>query len=98
MKNAQSHVDFDVYGHLDYVVRYGPNQNKFYTYEKYADVIDEILHTLITNGKGIELKGSNDKMQKIVSNLLEDGYLKSKIKPTYEIGELKEVLNIVQGE
>lgn len=55
LKNAQSYVDFDVYGHLDYVVRYGPNQNKFYTYEKYADVIDEILCTLIAKGKGIEL-------------------------------------------
>ena len=55
LKNAQSHVDFDVYGHLDYVVRYGPNQNKFYTYEKYADVIDEILRVLIAKGKGIEL-------------------------------------------
>ncbi len=55
LKNAQSYVDFDVYGHLDYVVRYGPNQNKFYTYEKYADVIDEILRVLILKGKGIEL-------------------------------------------
>lgn len=55
LKNARSHVDFDVYGHLDYVVRYGPNKNKFYTYEKYADVIDEILRTLIQKGKGLEL-------------------------------------------
>lgn len=55
LKNAQSSVDFDVYGHLDYIVRYGPNKNKFYTYEAYADVIDEILRTLIKKGKGIEL-------------------------------------------
>lgn len=55
LKNAQSAIDFDVYGHLDYVVRYGPNKNKFYTYEKYADVMDEILRTLIQKGKGIEL-------------------------------------------
>lgn len=55
LKNAQSNVDFDVYGHLDYIVRYGPNKNKFYTYETYADVIDEILRTLISKGKGIEL-------------------------------------------
>lgn len=55
LKNAQSSVDFDVYGHLDYVVRYGPNKNKFYSYEKYADVIDEILRTLIQKGKGLEL-------------------------------------------
>lgn len=55
LKNAQSDVDFDVYGHLDYVIRYGPNKNKFYSHEKYADIIDEILRTLIAKGKGIEL-------------------------------------------
>ncbi len=46
---------FDVYGHIDYVVRYGPNKNQYYTYEKFADIIDEILRTLIQKGKGIEL-------------------------------------------
>lgn len=55
LKNAQSNVDFDVYGHLDYVVRYGPNKNKYYSYEKFSDVIDEILRTLIGKGKGLEL-------------------------------------------
>lgn len=46
---------FDVYGHLDYIVRYGPNTNQYYTYEKFADVIDEILRILIHKGKGIEI-------------------------------------------
>lgn len=46
---------FDVYGHLDYIVRYGPNTNQYYTYEKFADVIDEILKILIQRGKGIEV-------------------------------------------
>lgn len=55
LRNAQSDVDFDVYGHLDYVVRYGPNKDTFYSYEKFQDVIDEILRTLIAKGKGIEL-------------------------------------------
>lgn len=55
LKNAQSEANFDVYGHLDYVVRYGPNKNLFYSYDKFADVIDEILRTLIQKGKGIEL-------------------------------------------
>ena len=53
--NAQSDVDFDVYGHLDYVVRYGPNKNLYYSHEKFADVIDEILRTLISRGRGLEL-------------------------------------------
>lgn len=55
LKNAKSDVDFDVYGHLDYIVRYGPNKNQYYSYKKFADVIDEILRTLIQKGKGIEL-------------------------------------------
>lgn len=46
---------FDVYGHLDYIVRYGPNKNQYYTYEKFADVLDEILRVLIQKGKGIEI-------------------------------------------
>lgn len=46
---------FDVYGHLDYAVRYGPNKNANYSYEKYQDIIDEILKLLIHAGKGIEV-------------------------------------------
>lgn len=47
--------DFNTLGHMDYVVRYGPNQNKFYTYETYADLIDPILRYLIENGKCLEI-------------------------------------------
>lgn len=55
LENINSCVDFDVYGHIDYVVRYGPNKNAFYTYEKFKDIIDEILTQLISKGKGIEV-------------------------------------------
>ncbi len=55
LENVSSGADFDVYGHLDYIVRYGPDKNKFYSYEKYSDIIDEILRRLIAAGKGIEL-------------------------------------------
>ena len=54
-ENINSGVDFDVYGHIDYVVRYGPNKNAFYTYEKFKDIIDEILTQLISKGKGMEV-------------------------------------------
>ena len=37
------------------MVRYGPNKNKYYSYEKFQDVIDEILKALIARGKGIEI-------------------------------------------
>ena len=45
---------YDSVGHEDYVVRYGPNKNRFYTYEKFADVLDEILKTIIRKGKALE--------------------------------------------
>lgn len=55
LENIHAFHGFDVYGHIDYVVRYGPNKNTFYSYQKYADVIDEILRQLIRLGKGIEV-------------------------------------------
>lgn len=45
---------FDSLGHLDYVVRYGPNQNRAYRFADYQDLIDPILETLIQKGKALE--------------------------------------------
>ncbi len=50
--------DFDVLGHLDYMVRYGTRRKEAYSFEKYQDLIDDILRTLIGNGKGLELNTS----------------------------------------
>lgn len=47
--------DFDVLGHVDYIVRYGHNREQDYSYAKYADYLDEILKQLIQNGKGLEV-------------------------------------------
>lgn len=55
LENIRAFDDFDVYGHIDYVVRYGPTRNENYTYARYSDVIDEILRLLIEKGKGIEI-------------------------------------------
>ena len=55
LENIQSGADYDVYGHLDYVVRYGPNKNNFYSYDSYREIIDEILKQIIAHGKGIEI-------------------------------------------
>lgn len=55
LENIKSFDKMDVYGHIDYIVRYGPNKNKYYSYEKYQDILDEILRVLIERGKGIEL-------------------------------------------
>lgn len=55
LENIKKFSCFDVYGHLDYVVRYGPNKDRDYTYGKYGDVIDEILKALIEKEKGLEI-------------------------------------------
>ena len=47
LENLHAFSEMDVYGHIDYIVRYGPNQNKYYTYERYQDILDEILRTVI---------------------------------------------------
>lgn len=55
LENLDAFRDFDVYGHIDYVVRYGPNKNADYSYQSYSDIIDTILKRLIELGKGIEI-------------------------------------------
>lgn len=55
LENINSFSEMDVYGHLDYVVRYGPNKNRDYSYLSYKDIIDEILKKLIHKEIGIEL-------------------------------------------
>ena len=47
--------DIDVYGHMDYVIRYAPDKSKGYEYQDFQDILDEILRTLIQKGIGIEL-------------------------------------------
>ena len=50
--------EFDVYGHIDYVVRYGGYSEKEINYEEFKDILDKILIALISSGKGIEINTS----------------------------------------
>lgn len=52
---VSSYNDYNVYGHIDYILRYGPNQAKFFNINDYKDVLAEALETIIENGKGIEI-------------------------------------------
>lgn len=52
--NMEAFTDFDVYGHLDYVVRYAPHKEACYLPSDYMDYYDVILKKLIHLGKGIE--------------------------------------------
>lgn len=53
--NIKKFQNFDVCGHLDYVVRYGVNKDKNYSYSKYKDLFDDILTILLEHEKGIEV-------------------------------------------
>lgn len=53
--NLKVFGNFDVYGHLDYVVRYSPAKDNGYSYEMYREIFDKILKKLIDTEKGIEL-------------------------------------------
>ena len=55
LENLSAFDEMDAYGHLDYIVRYGPNQNKFYSYGRYQDILDEILRKLIKKNIGLEV-------------------------------------------
>lgn len=43
--------NFDVYGHLDYIVRYAPGKDTAYNWKDYSDYIDTILRMLIERVK-----------------------------------------------
>lgn len=58
LHNVQIFDCFQVYGHMDYVNRYGSYDNRDLHYKDYADIIDEILKTLIAKGKGLEINTS----------------------------------------
>lgn len=55
LENISAYDGFDVYGHIDYVVRYGPNRNREYSYGRYKDILDEILKKLISMEKASNL-------------------------------------------
>lgn len=58
LEMVENYSNFEVLGHLDFIVRYGPFRDKTYDYEDYKEIIDSILKALIKNGKGIEMNTS----------------------------------------
>lgn len=62
LTSIRSFTNFDVYGHLDYVIRYSRSKDQDYSYFKYADIFEKIIDVLLYNGKGIEINtGGLDK-------------------------------------
>jgi histidinol-phosphatase (PHP family) len=50
--------DYDVFGHLDFIIRYGKFDILDYDFDQYKEIIDHILRTIISKNKGIELNTS----------------------------------------
>lgn len=55
LTNLKLFSDFDSIGHMDYIVRYGPNKNKEYSFAKYSDYIEPILEFIISHGIALEV-------------------------------------------
>lgn len=55
LENVRLTDGFDVYGHLDYAVRYCPDKSFVYNFDDYRDIFEVLLKELISRGKGIEI-------------------------------------------
>lgn len=54
-ESAAALDDYDVMGHIGYVSKFCPHDDKLLRYADYPDAIDALLKTLIEKGKGIEV-------------------------------------------
>ncbi len=54
-ENAAAIKTYDIYGHLDYVVRFGRMKDKSYRVSDYEDDLRAGLKQIIADGKGIEI-------------------------------------------
>lgn len=54
-ESASTFNDFDVIGHIGYLCRYTPEQDKALRYADFSDTLDAIFKKLIEKGKGIEV-------------------------------------------
>lgn len=54
-KNLTLFNDYDVLGHLDYIVRYLPSGNGSYSYSDHLEILDAILEHLIKQKKGLDV-------------------------------------------
>ncbi|MDR1067269.1 MAG: histidinol-phosphatase HisJ family protein [Clostridiales bacterium] len=58
LHNVKTNSFFSVYGHLDYIPRYGIYKDNSLDYDDFKYVIDEILTELVSRGKGLEINTS----------------------------------------
>lgn len=56
--NIKGFRNCNVVGHMDFILRYCPGAVEYFTYSKFADVLDEILKEIISSGRGLECNTS----------------------------------------
>ena len=58
LQNVRNYDCFDVLGHIDYIIRYGPYEDRRIHVHEFDDLLSAIFKTLVEKGKGIELNTS----------------------------------------
>ncbi|MBQ6231734.1 MAG: histidinol-phosphatase HisJ family protein [Eubacterium sp.] len=53
--NTEHFDDYNVYGHIDYILRYGPSKADHFRDWKFIEIIEAAFKNIIYNGKGIEI-------------------------------------------
>ena len=53
--NVKHFKHYNVYGHLDYIMRYGENKADNFNIRDYYDIFKEIFKIIVQDGKGIEI-------------------------------------------
>ncbi|MBR6217533.1 MAG: histidinol-phosphatase HisJ family protein [Eubacterium sp.] len=53
--NVEHFNDYNVYGHIDYILRYGPTKADNFKVKEYLEILEPAFKKMIYNGKGIEI-------------------------------------------
>ncbi|SEF49346.1 histidinol-phosphatase (PHP family) [Eubacterium ruminantium] len=55
LHNVTHFDDYNVYGHIDYILRYGPTKAENFRIKDYYDILEASFKEIIYKGKGIEI-------------------------------------------
>lgn len=69
--NLKGFKNCDAVGHMDFVLRYCPGAVEYFSYSKFADVLDEILREIINSGRGLECNTSKFVAKNMINPNLE---------------------------
>lgn len=56
---------YDIVGHIEYIVRYVPFENRELSVSKYGELIDDILRTIIQKGKLLEVNSATKRLPRL---------------------------------